>query len=131
MDFFPLNAEFQCDSIYSCLCSNAKEILMVLREIVIKASKEYNHVQLIVKMFYAGEKMKYPIRNLIYEKIRQEGTMTDADLVRDLAKDGITLAESAFNKTLLDLEIYGLVRVSWMTKDKRRIELIANSDNPS
>lgn len=98
---------------------------------VIKTSKEYNHVQLIVKMFYTGEKMKYPIRNLMYEKIRQEGTMTDADLVRDLAKDGITLAESAFNKTLLDLEIYGLVRVSWMTKDKRRIELITNSANPS
>jgi hypothetical protein len=28
------------------------------------------------------------------------------------------------NKTLLDLEIYGLVRVSWLTKEKRRIELV-------
>jgi hypothetical protein len=24
---------------------------------------------------------------------------------------------------LLDLEIYGLIRVSWLTKDKRRIEI--------
>jgi hypothetical protein len=44
-----------------------------------------------------------------------------------LTKEGITLAESEFNKTLLDLEIYGLVRVAWVTKDKRRIELAANS----
>jgi hypothetical protein len=28
-----------------------------------------------------------------------------------------------FNKILLDLEIYGLIRVSWLTKDKRRIEV--------
>jgi hypothetical protein len=75
--------------------------------------------------------MKYPIRNLMYEKIRQAGTLTDADLVKDLTKDGITLAESDFNKTLLDLEIYGLVRVSWMTKDKRRIELVADSGTAS
>jgi hypothetical protein len=75
--------------------------------------------------------MKYPIRNLMYEKIRQAGTMTDADLMKDLTKDGITLADSEFNKTLLDLEIYGLVRVSWVTKDKRRIELVADSGTAS
>lgn len=75
--------------------------------------------------------MKYPIRNLMYEKIRQAGTLTDADLMKDLTKDGITLADSEFNKTLLDLEIYGLVRVSWLTKDKRRIELVADSGTTS
>ena len=75
--------------------------------------------------------MKYPIRNLMYEKIMQAGTMTDADLMNALAKEGITLAESDFNKTLMDLEIYGLVRVSWVTKDKRRIELVANSSTAS
>lgn len=75
--------------------------------------------------------MKYPIRNLIYEKIRQSGTLTDADLVKELTKDGITIADSDFNKTLLDLEIYGLVRVSWVTKDKRRIELVADPGTAS
>ena len=75
--------------------------------------------------------MKYPIRNLMYEKIKQAGTLTDADLAKDLTKDGITLSESDFNKTLLDLEIYGLVRVSWVTKDKRRIELVAYSGTAS
>lgn len=71
--------------------------------------------------------MKYPIRNLMYEKIRQAGNMTDADLINALTKEGITMAESEFNKTLLDLEIYGLVRVSWVTKDKRRIESTADA----
>ena len=75
--------------------------------------------------------MKYPIRNLVYEKIRQAGTMTDTDLMNALQKEGLTLADSDFNKTLMDLEIYGLVRVSWVTKDKRRIELIANSETSS
>ena len=75
--------------------------------------------------------MKYPIRNLIYEKIMQAGTITDTDLMNALAKEGITLADSDFNKTLMDLEIYGLIRVSWVTKDKRRIELVANSGTAS
>jgi hypothetical protein len=75
--------------------------------------------------------MNYPIRNLMYEKIMQAGTMTDTDLMNALAKDGITLGDSDFNKTLMDLEIYGLVRVSWVTKDKRRIELVANSSTTS
>lgn len=75
--------------------------------------------------------MKYPVRNLVYEKIRQAGTMTDSDLMNALQKEGLTLADSDFNKTLMDLEIYGLVRVSWVTKDKRRIELVSEPDTPS
>ena len=72
--------------------------------------------------------MKYPIRNLIFEKISQTGTTTDTDLMNALQKEGITLADSDFNKTLMDLEIYGLVRVSWLTKDKRRIELVVDQN---
>jgi len=75
--------------------------------------------------------MKYPIRNLVYEKIRQARTMTDTDLMKELTKDGVTLSDSAFNKTLLDLEIYGLVRVSWVTKDKRRVEIVADTGTAS
>lgn len=71
--------------------------------------------------------MKYPLRNLIYEKVRQAGTTTDADLMNALSKDGVTLADADFNKVLLDLEIYGLIRVSWVTKEKRRVELVQQS----
>ena len=70
--------------------------------------------------------MKYPLRNLIYEKIKQAGNMTDSDLTNALAKEGVSLNEPNLNKTLLDLEIYGLIRVSWITKDKRRIEAVAS-----
>jgi hypothetical protein len=41
-----------------------------------------------------------------------------------LNKDGIDLDISELNKILLDLEIYGLLKVSWIAKDKRRIELV-------
>ena len=71
--------------------------------------------------------MKYPLRNLVYEKIKQAGNMTDSDLMNMLMKEGVSLTESNLNKTLLDLEIYGLIRVSWVTKDKRRIEAVVDS----
>ncbi len=71
--------------------------------------------------------MKYPLRNLIYEKVKQQGNITDAELMNLLAKEGVTVSENQFNKTLLDLEIYGLIRVGWITKDKRRIEVTKES----
>jgi hypothetical protein len=71
--------------------------------------------------------MKYPLRNLIYEKIKQQGNITDGELMNLLAKEGVAITEPQFNKTLLDLEIYGLIRVGWITKDKRRIEVAKES----
>ena len=67
--------------------------------------------------------MNYPIRNIVFEKIKQLGTTTDQDLLNSLSKDDVSVLEDEFNKVLLDLEIYGLIRVSWLTKDKKRIEL--------
>lgn len=69
------------------------------------------------------DNVNYPIRNIIFEKIRQLGTTTDQDLLNSMSKDGVSILEDEFNKVLLDLEIYGLIRVSWLTKDKKRIEL--------
>lgn len=66
--------------------------------------------------------MNYPLRNLIYEKIKQQGNVTDVDLMNQLTKEDVSITEQKFNKTLLDLEIYGLIRVGWITKNKRRIE---------
>lgn len=71
--------------------------------------------------------MNYPLRNLIYEKIKQASTMMDSDLINALSKDTVSLNEGNLNKILLDLEIYGLIRVSWVTKDKRRIEAVVDS----
>ncbi|HEX5185736.1 MAG TPA: hypothetical protein VFV86_02510 [Nitrososphaeraceae archaeon] len=68
--------------------------------------------------------MKYPIKNIVYEKVKQSNTLTDSELSSLLSKDGIDLDISELNKILLDLEIYGLLKVSWIAKDKRRIELV-------
>jgi hypothetical protein len=71
--------------------------------------------------------MTYPIRNLIYEKIRQAGNLTDSELINALNKGDVFLSGADLNKVLLDLEIYGLIRVSWITKDKRRVEAVVDS----
>ncbi len=68
--------------------------------------------------------MKYPLRNLIYEKIKDVDNITDVDLMNSLTRDNIPLTHADLDKTLLDLEIYGLIRVSWVAKDKRRIEKV-------
>lgn len=69
--------------------------------------------------------MNYPIRNIIYERIKHLGGITtDQDLVNSLSKDNIGIPNDELNKVLLDLEIYGLVRVTWVTKDKKRIEIV-------
>ena len=33
------------------------------------------------------------------------------------------MPDDKFNKILLDLEIMGLIKVSWLTKDTRRVEV--------
>ena len=68
--------------------------------------------------------MKYPLRNIILEKIKEVGNLSDNELISNLEKEGVQITVANLNKTLLDLEIFGLVRVSWLTKDKRRIELV-------
>lgn len=70
--------------------------------------------------------MKYPLRNTVLEKIKEVGNLSDNELLSNLEKDGVPISMADLNKTLLDLEIFGLVRVSWLTKDKRRIELVTS-----
>ena len=59
------------------------------------------------------------------EKIKESGSITDKTLARSLAKDGYNMSDELFNKTLLDMEIMGLVTVNWFSKDTRRIEIIS------
>ena len=68
--------------------------------------------------------MAIPIRNTVFEKIKEAGSLTDSELFKSLAKDGFIITEDKFNKLLLDLEIMGLINVAWFTKDTRRIEVI-------
>lgn len=68
--------------------------------------------------------MTIPLKNIVVEKIKEHGSLTDSELSKALIKDGFVIADDRFNKILLDLEILGLIKVSWLTKDKRRIEIV-------
>ena len=68
--------------------------------------------------------MTIPLRNTIFDKIKEANSLTDVELNKSLTKDGLNLSEGRFNKVLLDLEILGLIKVAWFTKDERRIEVI-------
>jgi len=67
-------------------------------------------------------------KNIVIEKIKKTGSITDSTLVKSLTKDGYELSDSLFNKTLLDMEIMGLVKVNWLTKDTRRIEIVSSRE---
>tara|TARA_B100000749_G_scaffold151529_1_gene116416 strand:- start:50 stop:307 length:258 start_codon:yes stop_codon:yes gene_type:complete len=62
------------------------------------------------------------------EKIMEVGSITDKTLAKSLTKDGHNLSDGLFNKTLLDMEIMGLINVNWLTKDTRRIEIVISKE---
>jgi hypothetical protein len=68
--------------------------------------------------------MTIPLKNTVYEMIKESGSLTDSELSKLLIKGGVSIPEDEFNKTLLNLEIYGLIKVSWLTKEQRRIEVV-------
>jgi len=68
--------------------------------------------------------MTIPFKNKLYEMIKESGSLTDSELSKLLIKRGISIPEDEFNKILLSLEIYGLIKVSWLTKEQRRIEIV-------
>jgi len=62
------------------------------------------------------------------DKIKESGSLTDKTLAKNLVKDGYQLSDALFNKTLLDMEIMGLVKTNWFTKDTRRIEIVSSQE---
>ena len=70
--------------------------------------------------------MRY--KNLVLEKVKESGSITDISLTKGLAKDGYILHEGIINKSLLDLEIMGLINVTWLNKNTRRIEIVSNKN---
>ncbi len=68
--------------------------------------------------------MAIPLRNTIFDKVKEAKSLTDVELYKLLAKEEYIIPQDKFNKMLLDLEILGLIKVSWITKDERRIEVV-------
>ena len=62
-------------------------------------------------------------KDIIFGKVKADSSLTDKTLIKNLKKEGHELTEDMFNKTLLDLEILGLINVSWIAKDTRKIEI--------
>jgi len=67
-------------------------------------------------------------KNIVVDKIKELGSITDKALAKKLVKDGYNLSDDLFNKILLDMEIMGLINVSWLTKDTRRIVIVSKQE---
>ena len=67
-------------------------------------------------------------KNLVFEKVKESGSITDTSLTKSLTKDGYLLSGDIINKTLLDLEVMGLINVTWLNKNTRRIEIVSNKN---
>lgn len=68
--------------------------------------------------------MKYPLRNIVNEKMKENDNMTDKELLTSLQRDGEDISMRDLNKVLMQLEILGLITIRWQTKDTRRIETV-------
>jgi len=67
-------------------------------------------------------------KNIVIDKVKETGSITDKTLAKKLVKDGYHLSDDLFNKILLDMEIMGLINVNWLTKDTRRIAIVSKQE---
>ena len=72
--------------------------------------------------------MTVKYKNIVIDKIKELGSITDKVLAKRLVKDGYNLSDDLFNKILLDMEIMGLINVNWLTKDTRRIVIVSKQE---
>ena len=72
--------------------------------------------------------MTVKYKNIVIDKVKESGSITDKTLAKKLVKDGYHLSDDLFNKILLDMEIMGLINVNWLTKDTRRIEIVSKQE---
>ena len=66
-----------------------------------------------------------PLKSLIIQVIsKNKGMITDTDLYTGLTKEFKNLSHSDFSKTIMALEVEGIVNVTKITKTKNKVELI-------
>ena len=70
--------------------------------------------------------MRFPLRYAAYEWVKEKKSTTDEDLMEALNKNGSKCSPDELDKLLMQLEILGLITVRWISKDKRRIEVVEN-----
>jgi len=64
-----------------------------------------------------------PLHMAIVEALEKKGSLTEADLVKELKGSYGEVSSRELNKQLMKLEIWGRVRVTKLMKGKRMIEL--------
>ncbi len=65
----------------------------------------------------------HPLDLTIVEVLEKKGAMTDEELFDVLKETHEDLGFGALNKTLMKMEVQGMIYVSSLTKGKRRVEL--------
>ncbi len=66
----------------------------------------------------------HPIYLTVIEILRGKGSITDIDLFDALKAFYREIGFDDFNKTLMNMEVSGLISVSSLAKDKRLVQLI-------
>lgn len=66
----------------------------------------------------------YPPYYILLEILKKKGAETDTELFNTLSSEFKDLGLTDFNKLLMRLEISGKIRVTSMTRGKRRVELV-------
>lgn len=67
-----------------------------------------------------------PVHTAIVEILAKKGSLNDSDLYKELESKYNDLSFRALNRTLMQLEIRGVIRVSRLLKKKRMVELASN-----
>ena len=60
--------------------------------------------------------MTIPIRNIVFDKIKEANSLTDIELYKLLTKEGYNISSDKFNKLLLDLEFLVLSKSHGLQK---------------
>jgi hypothetical protein len=68
--------------------------------------------------------LRYPLRYAAFEWVKEKKSATDDDLLEAMNKNGGKCSPDELDKLLMQLEILGLVTIRWVSKDKRRIEVV-------
>jgi Fe2+ or Zn2+ uptake regulation protein len=70
----------------------------------------------------------HPLDLTIVEILEKKGAMTDDELFDVLKETHEDLGFGALNKTLMKMEVQGMIYVSSLTKGKRRVELVKRKE---
>jgi len=72
-----------------------------------------------------------PMSLVVAETLHKKGAMTDIELLSEMKDSYGDLSFRELNRTLLKLEVEGVIRVSRLMKGKRRVELVGKTDTES